>query len=137
MSKKRFNQLSKDMKLLIEDYRADDQKTIKELAAEVKRLTKLLPRKSIEDLDPKAEEDDASLISEVPSSSGSVSLYVHGESKEDENSPEEERSGEKSEELNQSKAVSVELQYSFWHLICSFSAGSVLMLLWLWRYLPT
>jgi hypothetical protein len=122
--------VTKEMKLYIKKLREEDQKTIKELANEVKRLTKLIPRKLIE-------EDEKN---ELPSE--------EMEDEQSENRPELDSGMLEQNKLADGATVSVsykdgDLQtspsrsYSFWQVICSFSVGALFMLLWLWRYLPT
>jgi hypothetical protein len=128
---------TKEMKLYIKKLREEDQKTIKELANEVKRLTKLIPRKTIEE-DEKNEVQNGETVGENDDKNDNdgelgSSLYEQttitgyvGMS-----------SSLKNTDLQSSFGRNNSISYSFWQVVFSFSLGALLMLMWLWRYLPT
>jgi hypothetical protein len=141
--------LSKDTKAYIDELRYSDQKTIQELAIEVKRLTKLLPRSVLakdeeveEENDQKPEDDEEDEQYKQQHSSN-----IKSESSDAQNNPKRPNRIKAADPLQfpsfslpKSAVSSISdriPQYTFSQLISAFICGSILMLAWLWRYLPS
>jgi hypothetical protein len=145
--------LSKDTKAYIDELRYSDQKTIQELAIEVKRLTKLLPRsvlakdEEVEEENDRRPEEEEEENEQEQQHQGSNINSESSESQKLLNNPKRPNRIKGADPLQfpsfslpKSAVSSISdriPQYTFSQLISAFICGSILMLAWLWRYLPS
>jgi isochorismate hydrolase len=130
--------LSKDVKAYLEELRYNDQKTIQELAKEVKRLTKLVPRAAIEK-DEESEDSNMKSEESMGDNNHEEDLYVAIPAPENKKTTTDQffPSRSKYDSFDETELQRRNNNYTFFQLIFSFVAGCVLMLIWLWKYLPS